>query len=60
MWRIAVWVVCVSLAGCVSNKKDPPAARKSLLPRADFILENNDAFFAKPDEGGAVPKAVQK
>ena len=55
MWRIAVGALCVVLAGCVSNKKDT-ADRKALLPRADFILENNETFFAKPKDDVAPDK----
>ena len=50
MGRTAVCVVCIVLAGCVGDKKDPAVERKPLLPRADFILENNEAFFAKPKD----------
>lgn len=49
MGRAAVCVVCVLLAGCVSDKKDP-GERKPFLPRADFILEKNEEFFAKPKD----------
>ena len=60
MCRIAVWVFCVGLAGCVSDKKEPPSARQPLIPRADFILQNNDAFFAKPDSSDTPAKAARK
>ena len=55
MWRIAVWVFCVGLAGCVGDKKEPPSARQPLIPRADFIMENNEAFFAKPKDDVTPP-----
>ena len=55
MWRYVLWVVCISLAGCASDKP-----RKSFLPRADFILEDNAAFFAKPADSDQVPAKPTK
>lgn len=52
MWRFAVWVVCLCLAGCAGDKP--------VLPRADFILEKNEAFFAKPADSDQVSAAPTK
>lgn len=49
MRRLVPWLACLCLSGCLSEKARQTTAREPLLPRADFILQNDKAFFAKPD-----------
>jgi hypothetical protein len=48
MWRTAAVAVCVFVLGCAGDK--PP--RQPLVPKADFIFEPAEDFFAKPGEKG--------
>lgn len=50
MLRVAAGALCLCLVGCVGAKPGNPDEPNPWLRGSDFILQDNNSFFAKPDE----------